>query len=71
MAAYALAEALSLSILRVDLSRVVSKYIGETEKNLDAIFARTVASALLAAIFDAKPGVRVLKSGAMQAGDQP
>ena len=33
--------------------------------------ARTVASALLAAILDAKPGVNVLKSGAMQARDQP
>jgi uncharacterized protein YbjT (DUF2867 family) len=33
--------------------------------------ARTVASALLAAIFDAKPGVRILKSGAMQAPDEP
>jgi hypothetical protein len=33
--------------------------------------ARAVASALVAAILDPKPGVRVLKSGAMQAGDQP
>jgi hypothetical protein len=29
-----------------------------------------VASAPLAAVLDAKPGVRVLKSGAMQAADQ-
>ena len=33
--------------------------------------ASTVASALLTAILDAKPGVRVLKSGAMQARNQP
>ena len=33
--------------------------------------ARAVASAMLAAIVDTKPGVRVLKSGAMQARDQP
>jgi hypothetical protein len=33
--------------------------------------ARAVASALLAAILDTKPGVRVLKSGAMQARDKP
>ena len=39
LAAYVLAEALSLSILRVDLSRVTSKYVGDTEKNLDAVFA--------------------------------
>ena len=32
--------------------------------------AHAVASALLAATLEAKPGVRVLKSGAMQAGDQ-
>jgi len=40
-------------------------------KGVRPIPARTVASALLAAILDAKPGVRVLKSGAMQARDQP
>jgi len=40
-------------------------------KGVRPIPARAVASALLAAILDAKPGVRVLKSGAMQAGDQP
>lgn len=34
LAADALAEALSLPIVRVDLSRTVSKYVGETEKNL-------------------------------------
>jgi len=33
--------------------------------------ASAVASALLAAMLDAQPGVRVLKSGAMQARDQP
>jgi hypothetical protein len=33
--------------------------------------ARAVASALLTAILDAKAGVHVLKSGAMQARDQP
>ena len=40
-------------------------------KGLRPIPASTVASALLAAIVDTKPGVRVLKSGAMQARDQP
>ncbi len=37
-----------------------------TPKGLRPIPASSVASAMLAAIFDAKPGVRVLKSGAMQ-----
>jgi uncharacterized protein YbjT (DUF2867 family) len=40
-------------------------------KSVRPIPARAVASALLAAVLDAKPGVRVLKSGAMHAGDQP
>jgi uncharacterized protein YbjT (DUF2867 family) len=40
-------------------------------KGVRPIPARTVASALLAAILEAKPGVRVLKSGVMQARDQP
>ena len=40
-------------------------------KGVRPIPAPAVASALLAAILDTKPGVRVLKSGAMQARDQP
>ena len=40
-------------------------------KGVRPIPARAVASALLAAFVDTKPGVRVLKSGAMQARDQP
>ncbi|MCP1375233.1 ATP-binding protein [Dyella lutea] len=38
MAAEAIAHALSLSLYRIDLSAVVSKYIGETEKNLRMLF---------------------------------
>ncbi len=38
MAAEVMANALGLDLYRIDLSAVVSKYIGETEKNLDAIF---------------------------------
>jgi SpoVK/Ycf46/Vps4 family AAA+-type ATPase len=39
MAAGVLARQLGMELYRIDLSRVVSKYIGETEKNLDALFA--------------------------------
>ena len=39
MAAEVMANDLDLDLLRVDLSAVVSKYIGETEKNLGEIFA--------------------------------
>ena len=38
MAAEILAAELDLDLYRVDLASVVSKYIGETEKNLRAIF---------------------------------
>jgi ATPase family associated with various cellular activities (AAA) len=38
MAAEAIANELGINLLRVDLSAVVSKYIGETEKNLRRIF---------------------------------
>jgi MoxR-like ATPase len=38
MAAEVLADALRLDLYRIDLSAVVSKYIGETEKNLRRLF---------------------------------
>ncbi|HEX2030409.1 MAG TPA: ATP-binding protein [Actinomycetota bacterium] len=38
MAAEALANELRLDLYRIDLSQVVSKYIGETEKNLARVF---------------------------------
>jgi SpoVK/Ycf46/Vps4 family AAA+-type ATPase len=39
LAAQALARELGLDVVRIDLASVASKYIGETEKTLDAIFA--------------------------------
>jgi SpoVK/Ycf46/Vps4 family AAA+-type ATPase len=44
MAAEALAATLALPIYRIDLSQVVNKYIGETEKNLAKIFDAADAS---------------------------
>lgn len=38
MAAEVIASELGLELYKIDLSQVVSKYIGETEKNLDRIF---------------------------------
>lgn len=38
MAAEVLADDLNLDLYRIDLSSVVSKYIGETEKNLERLF---------------------------------
>ena len=40
LGAHALAATLSRDLVRVDLRQVVSRYIGETEKNLDALLAR-------------------------------
>jgi AAA+ superfamily predicted ATPase len=48
MAAGILARSLGLDMYKIDLSGVVSKYIGETEKNLDRIFAEAgTANAVL------------------------
>jgi SpoVK/Ycf46/Vps4 family AAA+-type ATPase len=48
MAAGILARTLDLDLYRIDLSAVVSKYIGETEKNLARIFdAAEAANAIL------------------------
>ena len=44
MAASVIATELGLDLLRVDLSQVVSKYIGETEKHLSEIFGATEGS---------------------------
>jgi hypothetical protein len=44
MAAEVIANELELDLYRVDLSTVVSKYIGETEKNLERIFEEAQSS---------------------------
>jgi len=49
-AAEAVASALGLDVVRADLSQVVSKYIGETEKNLEVLFKAAEAGAVL--LFD-------------------
>ncbi|WP_287264960.1 ATP-binding protein [Moorena sp. SIO3A2] len=60
MAAEVLANEFRLSLYRIDLSRVVSKYIGETEKNLRRIFdcAETGSAILLFDEADALFGKR-------------
>lgn len=44
MAAEVLANQLQLDLYKIDLSQIVSKYIGETEKNLQRIFAEAETS---------------------------
>ena len=60
MAAMAVAKKLGVQILRLDLSRVVSKYIGDTEKNIDRVFvdAQRSGSAILIDEADALFGKR-------------
>ncbi len=48
LSAGVLARSLGLDLYRIDLSSVVSKYIGETEKNLERVFtAASTANAIL------------------------
>lgn len=51
MAAEVVANALGLDLYRIDLARVVDKYIGETEKKLDKVF-RAAESANAILFFD-------------------
>ena len=44
LAAEALASTIGRDLMRVDLGRMVSRFIGETEKNLDRLFAMAAAS---------------------------
>lgn len=46
-AAHALAKRLGLDLYRVDLAGVLSKYIGETERNLDRIFDAAEAGGVI------------------------
>ena len=44
LAAASLGRAVGLAVFRVDLSTVISKYIGETEKNLERLFGNAEAA---------------------------
>ena len=59
-AAMAIARRLNIQVLRLDLSRVVSKYIGDTEKNIDQVFtdAQRSGAAILIDEADALLGKR-------------
>lgn len=47
MAAEVMARTLGLDIYKIDLSSMVSKYIGETEKNLERIFSEAESSSAI------------------------
>ena len=64
MAAEVLARDLGLDLYKIDLASMVSKYIGETEKNLERIFAEAERSSAILffdeadALFGKRSGVR-------------
>jgi SpoVK/Ycf46/Vps4 family AAA+-type ATPase len=64
MAAEALAAEAGRDLYRIDLAGVISKYIGETEKNLDRVFEKAAANDVILffdeadALFGQRTGVR-------------
>jgi SpoVK/Ycf46/Vps4 family AAA+-type ATPase len=53
LAAAAIARGLRLDLFKIDLSAVISKFIGETEKNLARIFDATEASGAILVLDEA------------------
>jgi SpoVK/Ycf46/Vps4 family AAA+-type ATPase len=68
-AAETLAETLMVDLFRVDLSAVVSQYIGETEQNLNAVFDKAEASGAIL-FFDEADALFGTGSNANDAHDQ-
>lgn len=69
MAAEVVAGALGLDVYRVDLSRLVDKYIGETEKNLSAAFDAAAASPVVL-FFDEADAVLGKRSAVQDSSDR-
>ena len=57
-----IANALGWSLYRVDLGLLVSKYIGETEKNLNALFDAAHAKPIVL-LFDEADGTKAKHQG--------
>ena len=68
-AAETLAETLKVDLFRVDLSAVVSKYIGETEKNLNAVFDKAETSGAIL-FFDEADALFAARSEVKDAHDR-
>jgi SpoVK/Ycf46/Vps4 family AAA+-type ATPase len=69
MASMAVARALGIQLLRIDLSRVVSKYIGETEKNIDRVFVEAQLSGA-GLLIDEAEGLTARRSEVKDAHDR-
>ncbi len=68
-AAQVVAADLGLELFRVDLSTTVSKYVGETEKNLDRVFAAAAGSNAIL-FFDEADALFGKRSGVSDAHDR-
>jgi SpoVK/Ycf46/Vps4 family AAA+-type ATPase len=68
-AAETLAETLKVDLFRVDLSAVVSQYIGETEQNLNDVFDKAEASGAIL-LFDEADALFGTSSKVNDANDQ-
>jgi hypothetical protein len=69
MAAEVIASDLKVDLLKIDLSQIVSKYIGETEKNLRQLFAQAAnANAIL--LFDEADALLGKRSAVKDAHDR-
>ncbi|MDR7334927.1 ATP-binding protein [Roseateles asaccharophilus] len=68
-AAESLARTMGCALVRVDLAQVVSRFIGETEKNLDLVFAEAAASSA-ALFFDEADALFGKRSGVKDSHDR-
>ncbi|MBQ7679726.1 MAG: ATP-binding protein [Butyrivibrio sp.] len=69
MTVHALAGQLGLELYKVDLSQVVDKYVGETEKRLEEVFARAQKSNMIL-FFDEADAVMSKRSEVKDAKDK-
>jgi len=69
LAAHVVADTLGIGLLRVDLSSVISKYIGESEKNLERIFVEA-ESLNCVLFFDEADALFGARSGTKDAHDR-
>ncbi len=69
MAAEVIAKDLALDLYKIDLSSLVSKYIGETEKNLERVFSEAQSSNAIL-FFDEADAIFGKRSGVKDARDR-
>lgn len=68
LAAHSVAAELGLDLYHVDSSRIVSKYVGETEKNLQRVFDAAAAGSVL--FFDEADALLGKRSGIKDSHDR-